>query len=82
MKARIPTITALLIAAGAVLAQVRTHPYPKARVSFDDFKRLVAKVEPHRAERLVDLDTYINLYGYGYRNVYELDELVKVTGPR
>lgn len=156
----------------------------KARVSFDDFKKLVAEVESHRAERLVDLDTflkmsqepgviildtrsafrferihlkgarhlsftdftqselrkvipspetkiliycnnnfdgnpidfaskmvvpqarpanpvateivaeakpvmmalnvptYINLYGYGYRNVYELKELVKVTDPR
>lgn len=26
--------------------------------------------------------TYINLYGYGYRNVYELDELVNVKDPR
>jgi rhodanese-related sulfurtransferase len=158
--------------------------YPKAKVSFEDFKGLVAEVEAHRASRLVDLNTflrmskepgvlildsrsdfrfdrihvkgakhlaftdftqdnlakvipspdtkvliycnnnfegnqtdfatkavlpgratakvvttqmavqakplmmalniptYINLYGYGYRNVYELGELVKVTDPR
>jgi rhodanese-related sulfurtransferase len=158
--------------------------YPRAKVSFDDFKGLVAEVEPHRVSRLIDLDqflkmskepgsiifdsrstfrfdrihikgakhlsftdftqdnlakvipsfdtkiliycnnnfngnqtdfaskiasprpkannpiatqmasqdkprmmalnvpTYINLYGYGYRNVYELNELVKVNDPR
>ena len=26
--------------------------------------------------------TYINLYGYGYRNIYELDELVDIQDPR
>ena len=158
--------------------------YPKARVSYEDFKELVAEVEPHRSERILSLDqflqmskqpnvmvldtrsafryerihiqgakhlsftdftqanlagviptpettvliycnnnfdgnqidfasksapsrpssnrslgsqvasqekplqlalnvpTYINLYGYGYQNVYELGELVKVTDPR
>jgi hypothetical protein len=158
--------------------------YPKAKVSFDDFKALVAEVEPIRATRLISLDqflkmsqepgvivldsrstfrfdrihlkgakhlsftdftqanlakvipspdtkiliycnnnfdgnqtdfaskvaaprpkasnpiasqmasqakprmmalnvpTYINLYGYGYHNVYELNELVKVNDPR
>lgn len=30
----------------------------------------------------LNIPTYINLYGYGYRNVYELNELVKVTDPR
>jgi hypothetical protein len=30
----------------------------------------------------LNVPTYINLYGYGYRNVYELGELVKVTDPR
>ena len=28
------------------------------------------------------LGTYINLYGYGYRNIYELDELVNVNDSR
>ena len=30
----------------------------------------------------LNIPTYINLYGYGYRNVYELDELVDVNDPR
>lgn len=30
----------------------------------------------------LNIPTYINLYGYGYRNVYELDELVNVNDPR
>lgn len=30
----------------------------------------------------LNIPTYINLYGYGYRNIYELDELVDVKDPR
>lgn len=30
----------------------------------------------------LNIPTYINLYGYGYRNVYELDELVNVSDKR
>jgi hypothetical protein len=30
----------------------------------------------------LNVPTYINLYGYGYHNVYELHELVKVNDPR
>ena len=30
----------------------------------------------------LNIPTFINLYGYGYHNVYELDELVRVTDPR
>jgi hypothetical protein len=165
----------------AIWAYAQTRRYPKAKVSFSDFRNLVAEVESHREERLVDFDkflamakepgtivldarsdfrfqrihlkgarhlsftdftqdnlakvipafetriliycnnnfdgnetdfpgkqampyvaraggqmksqgkpimlalnvpTYINLYGYGYRNVYELDELVNVSDPR
>src|SRR5579872_537027 len=35
--------------------------YPKAKVSFEDFKRLVAEVEPHRADRLIDLNTFLKM---------------------
>lgn len=35
--------------------------YPPAKVSFEDFKSLVAEVEPHRAARLVDLDTFLKM---------------------
>ena len=30
----------------------------------------------------LNIPTYVNLYGYGYRNVYELHELVDVKDPR
>jgi hypothetical protein len=30
----------------------------------------------------LNIPTYINLYGYGFRNIYELDELVNVNDPR
>jgi hypothetical protein len=30
----------------------------------------------------LNIPTYINLYGYGYKNVYELDELVNVNDKR
>lgn len=30
----------------------------------------------------LNIPTYINLYGYGYRNIYELDELVSINDPR
>jgi hypothetical protein len=30
----------------------------------------------------LNIPTYINLYGYGFRNVYELEELVSVNDPR
>ena len=30
----------------------------------------------------LNIPTYINLYGYGYRNIYELDEYVSISDPR
>jgi len=30
----------------------------------------------------LNIPTYINLYGYGYHNVYELNELVDINDPR
>lgn len=178
MKPMLVAIVVVFVAASAALSQKQS--YRKAKVSYDDFKGLVAEVEAHRASRLIDLDTflkmsqeegvvildtrsdfrferihvkgakhlaftdftqdslaklipdpntkiliycnnnfdgnrpdfltksfvppakgpmaiaeeskplmlalniptYINLYGYGYRNVYELDELVKMTDSR
>lgn len=181
---KIPIITFALAIATTHVSLAQDTKYPQAKVSFDDFKGLVAEVEAHRASRLIDLDaflkmsqeprviildsrsafrferihlkgakhlaftdftqdslakviptfdtkiliycnnnfegnqtdfaskiatprqikdsaaarqlaaqekplmmalnipTYINLYGYGYRNVYELHELVKVSDPR
>jgi Rhodanese-like domain len=30
----------------------------------------------------LNIPTHLNLYGYGYRNTYELDELVNINDPR
>lgn len=35
--------------------------YPPSMVSFEDFKALVAEVEPYRQQRLVDLDTFLKM---------------------
>ncbi|MBE2181364.1 MAG: DUF4184 family protein [Chthoniobacterales bacterium] len=51
--------TIVLLIATPGLAQAAD--YPKAKVSFEDFKALVAEVEPHRAERLIDLDTFLKM---------------------
>jgi len=59
MKSRIGAVSAILLVANAGLAQVTN--YPKAKVSFDDFKGLVAEVETHRASRLIDLNTFIKM---------------------
>jgi hypothetical protein len=59
MKKNVVGLSVVLIAASAVLAQ--DTKYPKAKVSFDDFKGLVAEVEPHRARRLIDLNTFLKM---------------------
>jgi len=49
-------------------------------------KKLMDKnIEPIKAKPLtlaLNIPTYINLYGYGYMNVYELSELVDVNDSR
>jgi len=59
MKSRIIAVLVMIVAANAGLAQVTN--YPKAKVSFDDFKGLVAEVETHRASRLIDLNTFLKM---------------------
>ena len=56
---RVVTVAMLVFVTNAASAQVKS--YPPAKVSFDDFKGLVAAVEPHRAARLVDLDTFLKM---------------------
>ena len=53
------TVAMLALVANTASAQVKS--YPPAKVSFNDFKELVAAVEPHRAERLIDLDTFLKM---------------------
>lgn len=59
MKSHVVMVVAVLLAAGATWAPAAEHP--KAKVSFEDFKGLVAEVESHRAARLVDLDTFLKM---------------------
>ena len=40
------------------------------------------KVQEKPIMLALNIPTYINLYGYGYRNIYELSELVNVKDPR
>lgn len=45
----------------ALTSHAEPRKYPKAKVSFDDFKSITAEVEPHRAKRLVDFDTFLKM---------------------
>ena len=60
MKSRIIAVSVTLMLAKAGLAQQATN-YPVAKVSFADFKGLVAEVETHRAGRLLDLKTFLKM---------------------
>ena len=52
-------IPLLLLASNVIWAQ--DTQYPKAKVSFEDFKGLVAEVEGHREVRLVDLNAFLKM---------------------
>lgn len=59
MKSRLFAASVILLAANVGFAQ--DTKYPKAKVSFDDFKGLVAEVETHRASHLIDLNTFLKM---------------------
>jgi hypothetical protein len=59
MKATVFAASVILLAANSGLAQGTN--YPKAKVSFEDFKGLVVEVEAHRASRLIDLNTFLKM---------------------
>lgn len=59
MKRMLFALSLMLMLASA--AQAQTTNYPKAKVSFVDFKGLVAEVEAHRASRLIDLNTFLKM---------------------
>lgn len=59
MKTRAFATLGILLTAN--LAGAEEKKYPPAKVSYDDFKSLVAEVEPHRQKRLVDLDTFLKM---------------------
>jgi rhodanese-related sulfurtransferase len=59
MKTKLLAVSLILLAANVGLAQGTN--YPKAKVSFEDFKGLVAEVEAHRASHLIDLNTFLKM---------------------
>ncbi|MBS2004819.1 MAG: rhodanese-like domain-containing protein [Candidatus Obscuribacterales bacterium] len=52
---------AVLLVTLTVPGMAENKKYPKAKVSFEDYKALVTEVEPHRASRLVDLDQFLKM---------------------
>jgi rhodanese-related sulfurtransferase len=58
-KLSLAAVVVAVVLAGAGVAKQAS--YPKAKVSFEDFKGLVAEVEAHRAGRLIDLDTFLKM---------------------
>lgn len=57
---RLALVVVLLVStleSGMAFGQSKKHK--QAKVSFDDFKELVAAVEPHRAQRLIDFATFL-----------------------
>lgn len=57
-----PFILAItVILTSTALAQTTNTNYQKAKVSFEDFKDLVAEVEAHRASRLIDWNTFLKM---------------------
>lgn len=59
MKTIIAAVLLSVMVATNGMAQNKN--YPKAKVSFEDYKALVAEVEPHRASRLIDLNTFLKM---------------------
>ena len=44
----------------------------------DDLEPVLKK----RAELALNIPTFVNLYGYGYRNIYELADVISTDDPR
>jgi hypothetical protein len=59
MKARLCVAATVLLVTSGAFAQDKD--YPKAKVDFNDFKGLVAEVEAHREDRLVDFNTFLRM---------------------
>lgn len=69
------------------MAEVEAHRASRL-IDFNTFlkmskvvtEQLAAQAKP--LMKALNISTCVNLFGYGYRNVYELNELVKVNDPR
>jgi hypothetical protein len=48
----------------------------------NNFEDNIEPVLLKRVELALNIPTFINLYGYGYKNIYELEEVISVTDQR
>lgn len=65
-------IILILMNSGQIIGQEKLqNEYPKSLASYNDFKALVNEVENYRAERLIDLNTFLKMSKK--RNVVILD---------
>ncbi|MGV6802390.1 MAG: rhodanese-like domain-containing protein [bacterium] len=47
----------------------------------NNFSDNIAPVPLKRVDLALNVPTFINLYGYGYKNIYELDETISIYDP-
>ena len=48
----------------------------------NNFRDNIPPIALKRAPLALNIPTFINLYGYGYKNIYELDDIVHIADPR
>ena len=48
----------------------------------NNFRDNVAPVTRKAVQLALNIPTFINLYGYGYENIYELNDVVAMSDPR
>jgi len=61
MRTKFGVVAVVVALASAPPGWSKGPNYPKAKVSFQDFKGLVTEVEAHRARRLINLDTFLKM---------------------
>ncbi len=59
MKLKLAAVLFLAMSMEVPTVFAQPPKYRQAKVSFDDFKELVEGLEPHRAQRLIDFDTFL-----------------------
>jgi rhodanese-related sulfurtransferase len=62
----------------------RAIPDPATRILIycnNNFENNAAPVVLKRVELALNIQTFINLYGYGYKNIYELGDVVNFNDP-
>ncbi len=48
----------------------------------NNFRNDIVPVVRKAAPLALNIPTFINLYGYGYKNIYELNDVISMTDPR